>query len=70
MLCWMAVTNTTELYVWVVFYGTFAGGIQGLLPAGLSSLTTDMTKAGVRLGMVFRSLASRRLQDRRLQAQS
>lgn len=53
MLCWIAVKNVAGLYVWVIFYGTVAGGVQGLIPAGLSSLTIDLQKAGVRLGMMF-----------------
>lgn len=53
LLCWMAVKNTAELYVWCVFYGLSGGGIQSLFPAALSSLTTDLRKAGVRMGMVF-----------------
>ncbi|KAH8890493.1 MFS general substrate transporter [Thozetella sp. PMI_491] len=53
LFCWMAVSNVAGLYVWAVFYGIAAGGIQSLFPAGLSSLTTDLRKAGVRLGMVF-----------------
>ncbi len=53
VLCWMTVTSVAELYVWAVFYGIAAGGIQSLFPAGLSSLTTDLRKSGVRLGMVF-----------------
>lgn len=53
MLCWMAVESQAGLYVWAVFYGAAAGGIQSLFPAGLTSLTTDLRKAGVRMGMVF-----------------
>ncbi|KAK3303010.1 major facilitator superfamily domain-containing protein [Chaetomium strumarium] len=53
LFCWMAVGSTAGLYVWCVFYGMAAGGIQSLFPAGLSSLTTDLRKAGVRMGMVF-----------------
>jgi MFS family permease len=52
-LAWMAVTSTAGLYVWAVFYGITAGGVQGLFPACLSILTTDLSKAGVRMGMVF-----------------
>jgi MFS family permease len=52
-LCWMAVKDTAGLYVWCCFYGAAAGGIQSLFPAALSSLTTDLRKAGVRMGMVF-----------------
>ncbi|CAM1503666.1 Fc.00g012570.m01.CDS01 [Cosmosporella sp. VM-42] len=50
---WIAVSNTTGLYVWAVFYGTIASGIQSLFPAGLSFLTTDLRKIGVRMGMIF-----------------
>ncbi|KAK4235358.1 hypothetical protein C8A03DRAFT_36790 [Achaetomium macrosporum] len=53
LFCWMAVKSTAGLYVWCVFYGMAAGGIQSLFPAGLSSLTTDLRKSGVRMGMVF-----------------
>jgi predicted MFS family arabinose efflux permease len=53
MLCWMAVTTQPGLYVWCVFYGAAAGGIQSLFPAGLTSLTTDLRKTGVRMGMIF-----------------
>ncbi|KAK4184269.1 major facilitator superfamily domain-containing protein, partial [Podospora australis] len=53
MLCWMAVKDTAGLYVWSCFYGMVAGGIQSLFPAGLSSLNTDVRKAGVRMGMIF-----------------
>ncbi|KAK0649332.1 major facilitator superfamily domain-containing protein [Cercophora newfieldiana] len=53
ILSWMAVNSVTGLYVWAVFYGMAAGGIQSLFPAGLSSLTTDLRKAGIRLGMAF-----------------
>ncbi|SPQ25647.1 7388679f-c6f8-44c5-aeb9-d666007ae1df [Thermothielavioides terrestris] len=53
MFCWMAVKSTTSLYVWCVFYGLTGGGIQSLFPAVLSSLNTDLRKAGVRMGMVF-----------------
>jgi MFS family permease len=53
ILSWMAVKSVTGLYVWAVFYGMAAGGIQSLFPAGLSSLTPDLRKAGIRLGMAF-----------------
>jgi predicted MFS family arabinose efflux permease len=53
VLCWMAVESPAGLYVWAAFYGFAAGGIQSLFPAGLSSLTTDLRKTGVRMGMIF-----------------
>ncbi|KAJ9133393.1 Riboflavin transporter MCH5 [Pleurostoma richardsiae] len=52
-LAWIAVDSPAGLYVWACFYGIAAGGIQSLFPAGLSSLTTDLRRAGVRMGMVF-----------------
>ncbi|KAK0724146.1 major facilitator superfamily transporter [Lasiosphaeris hirsuta] len=53
MLSWMAVDSTTGMYIWSVLYGVAGGAIQSLFPAGLSSLTTDLRKQGVRMGMVF-----------------
>lgn len=52
-LTWIAVSGPQGLYAWAVFFGIAAGGIQSLFPAGLSSLTTDLRKAGTRMGMVF-----------------
>ena len=37
----------------VVFYGICANAVQTLFPSTLSHLTTDITKMGVRTGMVF-----------------
>jgi len=34
-------------------YGMSAAAIQSLFPAALSSLTTDLSMAGTRMGMVF-----------------
>jgi MFS family permease len=54
------VTSRTGLVAFSVVYGLFASSIQALFPATLSSLTIDLKKAGVRMGMVFSvvSLAS------------
>ncbi|EFX03873.1 major facilitator superfamily transporter monocarboxylate [Grosmannia clavigera kw1407] len=52
-LCWTAVDSQGGLYAWAAVYGIFAGGVQSLFPAGLTSLTTDLSKSGVRMGMVF-----------------
>ena len=41
------------LYAWVVIYGIVGAAIQSLFPATLSSLTTDLSMAGTRMGMVF-----------------
>lgn len=53
LFCWAAVSNSGGLLAFDVIYGLFAAGIQSLFPATLSSLTTDLKKAGVRMGMVF-----------------
>jgi MFS family permease len=53
MFSWAAVTSIPGLYVWSCFYGMAAGGLTSLFPAGLTSLTTDLRKSGVRLGMGF-----------------
>lgn len=53
LYCWAAVSSKGGLVGFAVIYGLFAAGIQSLFPATLSSLTTDLKKAGVRMGMVF-----------------
>ena len=50
---WPAVTERSGLIAFSVFYGIFGAGIQSLFPATLTSLTTDLQKAGIRIGMVF-----------------
>jgi MFS family permease len=50
---WYGVQDLSGLYVFAVIYGLFAAGIQALFPSTLSSLTTDLSKAGVRMGMVM-----------------
>lgn len=54
---WMAVKSQTGLYVFAVVYGIVGAMVQGLFPAVLSSLTTDLRKAGTRMGMVFTIVA-------------
>ena len=53
LYCWAAVFDKGGLVGFAVIYGLFAAGIQSLFPSTLSSLTTDLKKAGVRMGMVF-----------------
>lgn len=53
MLVWISITTYTALLVWAAIYGLFAAGVQSLFPATMASLTTDLTKAGTRMGMVF-----------------
>lgn len=52
LLAWMAVTSASGLYVWAVVYGIAAGGVQSLFPAGLTKLTADVQKTGIRMGMI------------------
>lgn len=41
------------MYVFAVLYGVFSNGVQGLRPSTLSSLTPDLSKTGIRIGMGF-----------------
>ncbi|KAJ0150027.1 hypothetical protein CTA2_494 [Colletotrichum tanaceti] len=51
--CWIAVATPAGLYAWTVFFGVAGNAIQALFPAGVSALTTDPSKQGTRIGMVF-----------------
>ena len=53
LYCWAAVKSEAGLIVFAVIYGFFGACIQALFAATLSSLTTDLKKTGVRIGMVF-----------------
>ncbi|CAG8938246.1 unnamed protein product [Penicillium salamii] len=53
LFSWMAVHTPGQLYAWTVVYGIIAGAILSLFPAGLSSLTMDLSKRGARIGMNF-----------------
>ncbi|KAJ6115106.1 hypothetical protein N7486_000884 [Penicillium sp. IBT 16267x] len=55
--CWAAVKNMNGLWAFAAFYGLSAAGIQSLFPATLSTLTTDLKKTGVRMGMVLSVVA-------------
>ncbi|KEY73490.1 hypothetical protein S7711_03658 [Stachybotrys chartarum IBT 7711] len=50
---WIGVRTPSALYGWSVLYGIASAGIQSLFPAALSSLTTDLQRLGVRIGMIF-----------------
>ncbi|EPE09106.1 major facilitator superfamily transporter [Ophiostoma piceae UAMH 11346] len=50
---WIAIKDQVGLYVWISLYGIVAGALQALFPAGLTSLTTDMSKIGQRIGLGF-----------------
>ena len=50
---WAAVKSHEAMLAWAVLYGWFTAGMQGLFPAMAASLTKDLTKSGVRMGMIF-----------------
>ncbi|KAI8682455.1 hypothetical protein NCS56_00368400 [Fusarium sp. Ph1] len=51
--CWIAVNSQAGLYVWAAVSGSALGGIQAMFPSALASLTTDPSKQGTRIGMIF-----------------
>ncbi|KAH0364829.1 MFS monocarboxylate transporter-like protein, partial [Aureobasidium melanogenum] len=53
MYGWIGVHEKASLFVFAAIYGSGSAGLQSMFPAGLSSLTTDLKKTGVRLGMGF-----------------
>ena len=54
MYCMIKVHDTAGLYIWTVIYGIPGAAVQSLFPAVLGALTAkDLSKAGVRIGMVF-----------------
>lgn len=50
---WAGVRDLAGLYAFAAVYGLVAAGIQSLFPATLSTLTEDVKKMGVRMGMVL-----------------
>lgn len=53
LLCWAGVKNHAGLLAFDVIYGFVMAAAQGMFPPSLGSLTTDLSKMGVRMGMVF-----------------
>lgn len=53
LFAWTGVHSRAALFVFAAIYGSGSAGMQSLFPAGLSSLTEDLKKAGVRMGMGF-----------------
>ncbi|KAK7737861.1 hypothetical protein SLS53_006238 [Cytospora paraplurivora] len=45
--------DVSGLWAFASIYRLFSSGVNSLLPTPLSSLTTDMTKIGVRMGIVY-----------------
>lgn len=50
---WVGVVNVPGLIGFSIIYGISSAGVQGLFPVALSSLTSDLKKIGVRMGMVL-----------------
>jgi MFS family permease len=53
LFCWTGVRTHTEIIIFDVFYGFIMASAQGMFPPSLGSLTEDLSKMGVRMGMVF-----------------
>jgi MFS family permease len=53
MFAWIGVKSLPKLYVFAAIYGCGSAGIQSMYPATLASLTSDLSKAGTRMGMGF-----------------
>lgn len=53
MYAWIGIQTPGSLYAFGILYGCGAAGIQSMYPATLASLTSDLSKAGVRMGMSF-----------------
>lgn len=53
MFAWIGVKTPATLYVYAGIYGCGSAGIQSMYPATLASLTSDLSKAGVRMGQCF-----------------
>lgn len=53
----MAVKTYTGMIAFVVCYGLISGSVQGTVLSSLPTLTTDLSKMGVRSGMVLSIVA-------------
>lgn len=53
VLSWIGVGSLAVDYVWVCFFGFFGAAIQGMFPSTLAGLTADLSKSGMRMGMIF-----------------
>jgi hypothetical protein len=49
----IGITSKGWFYAWTAVYGIVGNAFLGMFPVVLSSLTADLSKAGVRMGMVF-----------------
>lgn len=53
LYAWIGIHSLNALFTFCIIYGFFAAGVQSLFPAACSSLTSDLKKMGVRMGMCF-----------------
>lgn len=53
LYCWITVKTYAGMLAFVVCYGLIGGGVQGTALSSLPTLTTDLSKMGVRSGMVL-----------------
>lgn len=53
LFVWTRITSSGAYYAFVVLYGLCSNAVQTLFPSTLSSLVTDPSKMGQRVGMVF-----------------
>ncbi|KAM0124491.1 hypothetical protein ACHAO1_011019 [Botrytis cinerea] len=56
MFTWIPVYSTTGLYAWTAFNSMAIGGVQSLSLAVVPVITTDMSKIGARLGIIFAAI--------------
>jgi predicted MFS family arabinose efflux permease len=54
---WAGVDSIGGLYAFSPTYGVVTAAVQGLFPVAVSSLTTDLKKIGVRIGMILSILS-------------
>ncbi|KAF9885959.1 hypothetical protein FE257_012134 [Aspergillus nanangensis] len=57
LYCWIAVNTYGGMVAFVVCYGIIGGGVQGTALSSLPTLTTDLSKMGVRSGMILSIVA-------------
>lgn len=57
LYCWIAVKTYGGMIAFIVCYGLIGGGVQGTALSSLPMLTTDLSKMGVRSGMVLSIVA-------------
>lgn len=57
LYCWIAVKTYGGMIAFVICYGLIGGGVQGTAISSLPTLTTDLSKMGVRSGMILSIVA-------------